>query len=36
MMSEVYALIDRLENGLKSSMPNAQVMVVPSRSPVEN
>ncbi|MGD9973393.1 MAG: cation diffusion facilitator family transporter [Desulfatirhabdiaceae bacterium] len=36
MISEVYALIDRLENGLKSSMPNAQVLVVPSRSPVEN
>jgi cation diffusion facilitator family transporter len=34
LVSEVYALIDRLEAGLKISMPNAQLMVVPSRSPV--
>jgi cation diffusion facilitator family transporter len=34
MVAEVYDLIDRLEAGLKISIPNAQLMVVPTRSPV--
>lgn len=33
-MKEVYTLIDRLEAGLRQTLPNAQVMVVPSRLPV--
>ena len=35
-MSSVYELVERLEAELKKNIPNAQVMVIPSRSPRQN
>lgn len=32
-MASVYALLERLESGLKKNIPNAQVMIIPSRQP---
>jgi divalent metal cation (Fe/Co/Zn/Cd) transporter len=31
MVADVYDLIDRLEAGIKASIPNAQLMVIPSK-----
>jgi cation diffusion facilitator family transporter len=36
LMEEIYALTDRLESGLKSHIPNVQLMVIPCRSPVSS
>lgn len=35
-MSSVYELVERLEAELKKNIPNAQVMVIPSRTPRQN
>jgi divalent metal cation (Fe/Co/Zn/Cd) transporter len=33
-MEDIYALIDRLESGVRTHIPNVQLMVIPCRSPV--